>query len=56
MQHLWYVPSSVNNEEAVDGRNTSGGFTSEEEYEKKRFLGWFIMSPVNYKQHILTPL
>lgn len=48
--------SSVNNENAVDGKNTSGGFTSEKEHEKKRFLGWFIMTPVNYKQHILTPL
>lgn len=49
MHHLGYVPSSVNNEEAVDGRNTNGIFPSEKEYEKKRFLGWVIMSPVNYK-------
>ena len=49
-------PSSVNNENAVDGKNTSGAFTSEQEHEKKRFLGWFIMTLVNYKQHILTPL
>lgn len=48
--------SSVNNEDAVDGRNTSGGFTSEKEHEKKRFVGWFMRSPVNYKHHILTPL
>jgi hypothetical protein len=39
-----------------EGRNTSGGFTSEKESEKKRFLGWFIISPVNYKQSILTLL
>lgn len=56
MHHLGYVPSSVNNKEAVDGKITNGRFTSEKEYGKKRFLGWFILSPVNYKLHILTPL
>lgn len=29
-------PFSLNNEEAADGRNSSGGFTSEKEYEKQR--------------------